>query len=53
MEVHPVGKIRADVMSEAAAMQIPWDDLTSRWYGMIENAWLADLAWKRKRAKGG
>jgi len=49
MTIIPVGKIREAVISEARAMGIPWDDNNARWYGMVEDAWLADLAHKRER----
>lgn len=49
MSIIPVGKNRDAVISEANAMRIPWNDLNAKWYGMIEDAWLADLAQRRKR----
>lgn len=43
----PVGKNMPAVESQARAMGISWNELTTKWYEMIVDAWLADQAHKR------
>lgn len=47
MKIVSVGKNIPAVESQARAMGVPWDELTTKWYGMIVDAWLTDQARKQ------